>query len=131
MRRMDIDQDGKVMYADFSEYIKPRVEWSDEDNEKPGVQPGSPRWSKEKQKMISLQEVEETKYPQQTEKSNTEIRIYQSRSLVGSPEAQEATRFSDQKRQRSSESPSPEVVKITSPNETDIVYLPTEQQSTE
>ena len=25
MRRMDIDQDGKVLYSDMSEYIKPRM----------------------------------------------------------------------------------------------------------
>ena len=44
MWRMDIDQDGKVMYADFSEYIKPRVEWDEDDIEQPGVSPRSPRW---------------------------------------------------------------------------------------
>ena len=25
MRRMDVDQDGKILYSDFSEYIKPRI----------------------------------------------------------------------------------------------------------
>ena len=45
MRRMDIDQDGKVMYADFSEYIKPRMEWKEMDIEQPGVSPRSPRWN--------------------------------------------------------------------------------------
>ena len=63
MRRMDVDGDGKVLYGDFSEYIKPRIEWKE--NEALSRKPGetSPRWNKSTSKMLTLAEVEERKSP--------------------------------------------------------------------
>ena len=77
MRRMDIDLDGKVMYADFSEYIKPRVEWQEAEVDKRRHSPRSPRWNAKEKEMMSLAEIEERKSPSRGDKNNnTEIRIY-------------------------------------------------------
>ena len=76
MRRMDIDGDGKVLYGDFSEYIKPRIDWKEREVliRKPGET--SPRFNTETNKMLTLAEVEERKSPLRGTQQNTEIKIY-------------------------------------------------------
>ena len=89
MRRMDVDGDGKVLYGDFSEYIKPRIEWKEREVLSRRQGEVSPRWNAETSKMLTLAEVEERKSPQRGTRQNTEIKIY----ADGSPNKNPASRF--------------------------------------